>query len=119
MRHACDGRSAARAQGYAWEVCTAEGGWGLHHVLQGRKHVLNGITNGVDTDEWDPATDGHTPAAFDAGDTAGKAACKAALQAELGFAVDARVRPACFCASLSDLRWDFQSLDCRRRRRCS
>jgi starch synthase len=84
----------ARAQGYAWEVCTAEGGWGLHHVLQGRKRVLDGITNGVDTAEWDPATDAHTPAAFDAGDTAGKAACKAALQAELGFEVDARVRPA-------------------------
>lgn len=79
-------------QGYAWEICTAEGGWGLHNILQGRQHVLNGITNGIDMDEWDPARDAHTPAPFTAADTSGKAACKAALQAELGFDVDARVR---------------------------
>jgi len=79
-------------QGYAWEICTSEGGWGLHNVLLGRQHVLNGITNGIDMDEWDPARDAHTPAAFDAQDTSGKATCKAALQAELGFEVDARVR---------------------------
>ena len=78
-------------QGYAWEICTAEGGWGLHNILQGRQHVLNGITNGIDMDEWDPARDVHAPAPFTAEDTSGKAACKAALQAELGFDVDARV----------------------------
>ena len=80
-------------QGYAWEICTAEGGWGLHGILQGRQHVTNGITNGIDMDEWDPARDAHTPAPFSAADTSGKAACKAALQAELGFEVDARVHP--------------------------
>ena len=82
----------AAPQGYAWEICTAEGGWGLHNILQGRQHVTNGITNGIDMDEWDPARDAHTPAPFSAADTSGKAACKAALQAELGFDVDARVR---------------------------
>ena len=83
----------AMPQGYAWEICTGEGGWGLHNILQGRQHVTNGITNGIDMDEWDPARDAHTPAPFSAADTSGKAACKAALQAELGFDVDARVRP--------------------------
>ena len=38
----------ARAQGYAWEITTPEGGWGLDRVLQSRQHVLNGITNGID-----------------------------------------------------------------------
>ena len=37
-----------RAQGYAWEITTPEGGWGLDCVLQSRQHVLNGITNGID-----------------------------------------------------------------------
>ena len=55
--------------------------------------MLNGITNGIDMDEWDPARDAQTPAPFTAEDTSGKAACKAALQAELGLDVDARVSP--------------------------
>ncbi len=79
-------------QGYAWEITTPEGGWGLHGVLQARQHVLNGITNGVDTVEWDPQTDTHTPAPFSAADLRGKAECKAALQAELGFQVNHEVR---------------------------
>lgn len=78
-------------QGYAWEITTPEGGWGLHGVLQARQHVLNGITNGVDTAEWDPATDAHTPAPFSANDLRGKADCKAALQKELGFQVNHEV----------------------------
>ncbi|KAK9834131.1 hypothetical protein WJX81_000869 [Elliptochloris bilobata] len=87
----CSDRIVTVSQGYAWEICTSEGGWGLHNVLLGRQHVLNGITNGIDMDEWDPARDAHTPAPFDAADTSGKAACKAALQVELGFDVDARI----------------------------
>jgi hypothetical protein len=78
-------------QGYAWEITTPEGGWGLHGVLQARQHVLNGITNGVDTAEWDPATDAHTPAPFSSNDLRGKADCKAALQKELGFQVNHEV----------------------------
>lgn len=44
------------------------------------------------TQEWDPETDEHTPAPFCADDLAGKAECKAALQAELGFEVNHEVR---------------------------
>ena len=85
-------------QGYAWEITTPEGGWGLHGVLQARQHVLNGITNGVDTVEWDPQTDAHTPAPFSAEDLRGKADCKAALQQELGFQVNHEVGPHPPCA---------------------
>jgi len=42
----------------------------------------------VDLDEWDPETDLHLPARFSASKMAGKAKCKAALQAELGLPVD-------------------------------
>ena len=75
-------------QGYAWEITTAEGGWGLDKVLQSRQHILNGITNGIDLDEWDPEADEHTVAAYSAGDLSGKAACKEALQKELGLEVN-------------------------------
>ena len=67
---------------------------------------LVGVVNGVDVAEWDPATDSHLPANYAAnvrlGETrtcektgrvvldarAGKAACKRALQLELGLDVD-------------------------------
>ncbi len=43
-----------------------------------------GIVNGIDYDTWSPRTDKSIAANYDAGDLAGKAACKAALQAEFG-----------------------------------
>ena len=78
-------------QGYAWEITTAEGGWGLDKVLQARQHALNGITNGIDLDEWDPEFDEHTVAPYSAQDLSGKAACKEALQRELGLEVNSDV----------------------------
>lgn len=60
-------------QGYAWEITTVEGGWGLHGVLQSRQPVLNGVVNGIDLVEWDPETDEHTPAQYSASDLAGTA----------------------------------------------
>ena len=35
------------AQGYGWDIATAEGGWGLDKVLQFRQHTLNGISNEI------------------------------------------------------------------------
>ena len=75
--------------GFAWEVTTPEGGWGLDAVLRSRSAHLNGITNGIDVDEWNPASDPFTAVPYDASSVAGgKAACKAALQKELGLTVD-------------------------------
>eukprot|EP00884_Botryococcus_braunii_P007478 jgi/Botrbrau1/16731/Bobra.0301s0003.2 len=79
------------SSGYAWEITTPEGGWGLHHILSGRGHLLSGITNGIDMDEWNPALDPYLPVHFTPDDTSGKAECKAALQRELGFAVDPNI----------------------------
>ena len=58
-------------KGYAWEITTAEGGWGLDGVLQDRQHVLNGIANGIDMAEWNPETDEHTPASYSVDDLSG------------------------------------------------
>jgi starch synthase len=75
---------------YAREIQTPAFGFGLDYVLRFRSGDLIGILNGIDTEAWNPATDPHLPASFDATDIAGKAACKAALQRELGLDVDPR-----------------------------
>ena len=69
---------------YAAEICTPEGGMGLDGLLRHRADVLTGILNGIDVSLWNPATDEHLARGFDAGDLAGRAANKVALQARLG-----------------------------------
>lgn len=73
---------------YAKEILTPEFGYGLDDVVRRRAGALRGILNGVDRDEWNPATDRHIAAAFSAQKPAGKAECKAALRRELGLAAD-------------------------------
>ncbi|HEY4394528.1 MAG TPA: glycogen/starch synthase [Polyangia bacterium] len=72
---------------YAREIQTGDYGNGLDGILSTRSGDLVGILNGIDVDEWNPAVDKNLPARFDAKKMAGKAACKAALQKEAGFAV--------------------------------
>jgi starch synthase len=69
---------------YAREIQTPAYGCGLDGVLAGRGADLLGVPNGIDEEEWNPATDPHLAAHFDASDLAGKAQCKAALQREAG-----------------------------------
>ena len=70
---------------YAQEIQSNPLGCGLEGVLQYRREVLSGILNGIDEAEWNPATDRHLPVQYDATTVkSGKAACKAALQKELG-----------------------------------
>ena len=72
---------------YAQEIQTPEYGFGLDGVLSGRRGDLIGILNGIDYDEWNPATDHYLTSNFDAVDLSGKVACKAALQREVGLPV--------------------------------
>lgn len=74
---------------YAREI-TSHLGFGLEGVFASRGGDLLGILNGVD-DTWDPRTDKHLAATYSADDVSGKAACKAALQRELGLPVRADV----------------------------
>lgn len=70
---------------YAEEIQSAPLGCGLEGVLQHRSEVLSGITNGCDYSTWNPETDAHIAANYsDENFAEGKAACKAALQEELG-----------------------------------
>ena len=74
---------------YAREIRTPAHGFGLDGVLAHRGGDLRGILNGIDVEEWNPATDPHLPAHFDPDDLSGKAACKAALQREASLPVSA------------------------------
>ncbi len=69
---------------YAEEIQRPELGMGMHGLLHERRDVLAGILNGIDTVEWDPATDVHLPLHYDATRLGDKARLKARLQAELG-----------------------------------
>jgi starch synthase len=73
---------------YAREITTAEFGEGLDGVLRRRSHVLTGILNGVDYDEWKTEGNPHLPHPFNASSLVGKRAVKLALQRELGLAED-------------------------------
>lgn len=82
--------------GYAWEIKTQEGGWGLHGIINENDWKLRGIVNGIDTKEWNPKldvhlhSDGYTNYSLEILQT-GKPQCKAALQKELGLPVRADV----------------------------
>jgi len=68
---------------HAAELVTASGGFRLDGVLRAKGRIT-GILNGVDYSVWNPATDPHLPARYDAEDPSSKARCKGALQKELG-----------------------------------
>ncbi len=61
---------------YAEEIQTAEFGNGLESILRQRSGDLFGILNGVDYDEWNPATDPHIAAHYSAENLAGKKECR-------------------------------------------
>ncbi|MDB5410474.1 MAG: glycogen synthase GlgA, partial [Rhodospirillales bacterium] len=69
---------------YASEIMTPEHGCGLEGLLRSRAADLTGILNGVDYDIWCPSKDAELPQQYTADALAGKNACKAALQQELG-----------------------------------
>jgi starch synthase len=79
---------------YAEEIQTPALGFGFEGILAHRRADLLGILNGIDTREWDPATDRFLPGAYSADDLAGKAASKAELLRRYGMtAPDAHRRP--------------------------
>lgn len=88
---------------YAEEIQTAPLGCGLEGVLQNRRDVLSGIINGVDYAQWNPAHDPHIAQTYGPSTVQqGKAACKTALQQELGLPVANRTPLVAFIGRLVD-----------------
>ena len=69
---------------YAKEVLTAEFGYGLEGLLSHRADHFSGIINGIDYDEWNPATDSRIPYHYDHHSFHLKQQNKAALQRAFG-----------------------------------
>ena len=73
---------------YAKELMYAYYAHGLEGILSDAAWKLTGITNGIDVNTFDPEKDPALPAHYNAETFAeGKAACKAALQQEVGLPV--------------------------------
>jgi starch synthase len=73
---------------YCLETLTKEYGFGFEGILRARGPAYSGILNGLDEQQWNPATDTALAQAYSAADLTGKTACKRALQEELGLTVD-------------------------------
>ena len=74
---------------YARELMYPYYAHGLDSVLSDAAWKLTGITNGIDINTFNPETDPALPAHYNADTfTVGKAACKAALQEEVGLPVN-------------------------------
>ena len=71
---------------HAKELCTPEGGFGLHDKFTALGDRLVGILNGIDPDLWNPETDPELTGNYSGEDLSGKRRCKAALQRAYGLA---------------------------------
>ena len=78
---------------YAEEIQTAEFGCGMEGVLRSRADRLQGILNGVDYTEWDPATDKLLAANYTPVKLEGKKVCKKALLEKMGATAPVLERP--------------------------
>ncbi|HYQ40142.1 MAG TPA: glycogen synthase GlgA [Pseudomonas sp.] len=74
---------------YAHEIQDERLGYGLAPLLRYRAAVLHGILNGIDTRLWNPEADPALAQPYSVRRLDGKAWNKAALQEEMGLAVDA------------------------------
>ena len=93
---------------YAKEIQSDPLGCGLDGVLRQRADSLTGIVNGVDYSVWNPAADPALARPFDSSNwSEGKAACKAALQRELGLPERDRTPVVALVGRLADQKgWD-------------
>jgi len=87
---------------YAAEIQTSEHGAGLDGILRSLSFKLQGILNGIDVEEWDPATDRHIRSHFSEQHLAGKALSKRALLRELKLTHKAKTPLLAFVSRLVD-----------------
>ncbi|OQW92376.1 MAG: starch synthase [Beggiatoa sp. IS2] len=71
---------------YAQEIQTPEFGYGFYEMIKYRQHKLTGILNGIDVDNWNPATDPHISTHYSVDNLTGKAHNTRALRNKLGLA---------------------------------
>ncbi len=75
---------------YGLEIQTPEYGFGMQGLLAKRNKEIEGILNGIDINEWNPKSDPHLSAHYDATHLKNKSVVKQALQQQLGLNVEAK-----------------------------
>jgi len=75
---------------YRKEILAGEQGPGLADILTSQGLALHAIRNGIDTEEWDPATDPFITANFNPGSPDGKKECRRDLLKEFGLSLPER-----------------------------
>ena len=78
-------RIVAVSPNYAEEILSPEHGFELDDVLRDRHDALVGIVNGIDTRRWNPATDQHLDATYDASTLERKQLARSALLDHVGW----------------------------------
>ncbi|MEN6625572.1 MAG: glycogen synthase GlgA [Candidatus Sumerlaeia bacterium] len=76
---------------YAHEIEKPEFGLGLDGVIQDCRGRLGGILNGIDVEDWNPATDPNLPANYSPENMTGKEICKQKLQQRFGLPAEPKV----------------------------
>lgn len=69
---------------HAHELRTQAGGFGLDGVFVSLRDRFVGVTNGIDQEQWNPATDPLIPANYSTDNLEGKRRCRNALLREIG-----------------------------------
>ncbi len=87
----CADKVTTVSKTYAEEILDPWFSHGLHPILQERSYKLSGILNGIDTDNYDPATDKNIFFNYSAKDFSAKAKNKAELQKYMDLPVRADV----------------------------
>jgi starch synthase len=87
---------------YAQEIQTAAGGFGLDTVLATRAEHVQGIVNGVDYAQWNPATDLQLRQRYTPEDLSGKRACRLDLLAKLRLEAGETQPVAAFVSRLTE-----------------
>lgn len=84
----CADRIVAVSKNYKEEILNTNKGFGLQNVLEQCKHKLSGITNGIDYEFYNPATDPTIYQTFDENSLELRVQNKLKLQEELGLAIN-------------------------------
>jgi len=100
------------SQTYAGEILTPEYGCHLESFLSEHAGKLSGIVNGLDVENWDPATDTAITANYAPGNMRGKRYCKAGLQKKLGLTCDAEAPLLTIISRLAEQKGVDLLLDC-------
>lgn len=90
--------------GYAKELLTPEGGYGLDGLLRSVQSRFVGLLNGIDTDVWNPATDPHLPAPYTASDLSGKDVCRRSLSRKMSVLAGEKTAIVAMISRLVDLK---------------